>query len=140
MTKIFIDCEFNGFGGGLLSFAAVSEDGREWYNELRQPAIWDKWVFENVFPHLGLTPMPKDEFRKSLFAFLRQFPDPVIIADWYTDLMHFFRLFEGRDHTDSESFACRTEIRLIDGYESKVPHHALHDARAIRDVLMGFRS
>lgn len=32
--KLFIDCEFNEFGGDLLSMAIVSENGDEFYEVL----------------------------------------------------------------------------------------------------------
>lgn len=28
--KLWIDCEFNGFGGELISMALIDEEGRHW--------------------------------------------------------------------------------------------------------------
>lgn len=42
--RIYVDCEFNGFGGELMSMALVAEDGREWYNVLPLPRDIEPWV------------------------------------------------------------------------------------------------
>jgi hypothetical protein len=46
-------------------------------------------VAEHVVPVLYGDSVTRDEFRMSLFEFLHEQHDPVIVADWYTDLMHF---------------------------------------------------
>lgn len=45
--NIFIDCEFNGFGGQLMSMALVAEDGREFYEVLPLPLLDDIDPFHN---------------------------------------------------------------------------------------------
>lgn len=132
--KIFVDCEFNGFGGDLMSMALVPEDGDQWYSVLPLPEKIDPWVAENVVPVLHAMPISKEAFRASAIAFLKQFENPTICADWYTDLVHFFSLFAGEDHTQSVAYACKAELVLIDNYASEIPHNALFDARAIRDA------
>lgn len=134
--RLFVDCEFNGFGGDLISMALVSEDGREWYEVLPLPEQVEPWVAANVVPILGKSPVERVVFRHSLFQFLRQFDRPVIVADWYTDLVHFFCCFAGRDHSESFDFACAAQlVGDVPGYAPRVPHNALSDARAIRDAL-----
>lgn len=54
--KIYLDTEFNGLGGELISLALVSEDGREWYESLPLPPLLDEWVGANVVPLLGDKP------------------------------------------------------------------------------------
>lgn len=134
MSRIFVDCEFNGFGGELISMALIHEDGDEWYGVLPFPKVWDKWVYENVYPVLRATPISKEFFRGSAIAWLQQFDNPTIVADWYTDLVHFFSLFAGKDHTESVGYACTAKLWLLDSYQSEIPHNALSDARAIRDA------
>ena len=134
--RIFVDCEFNGFGGELISMALVTEGGSLWYGVLPAPRVWDKWVYENVYPVLYADPISKEDFRASAIAWLQQFDNPTIIADWYTDLVHFFSLFAGKHHTESVGYACTAELVLIDSYESAIPHNALHDAVAIRDAYL----
>lgn len=135
--RLFVDCEFNGFGGELISMAIVPEDGGPggaWYGVLPGPKVWEKWVYENVYPVLHATPISKEAFRESAIAWLRQYDNPTIVADWYTDLVHFFSLFAGNDHSESVGYDCKAELVLIDSYESAIPHNALHDALAIRDA------
>lgn len=135
-NRIFIDCEFNGFGGELISMALVSDDGGEFYGVIRHPKYWDKWVYENVYPHLQSQPIGLEKFRSGFIDFLSQYENPIICADWYTDIVHFFSMMAGEDHTQSFAYPCKAELVLIDNYKSEVPHNALSDARAIRDEWM----
>ena len=52
--KLFIDTEFNGFGGELISMAIVAEDGREWYGILPVADKLVEWVEEHVRPVLDI--------------------------------------------------------------------------------------
>lgn len=134
--RIAVDCEFNGFGGQLISMALVAEDGQEWYAELPEPRLWDAWCHDNVLPVLEHRPIPKWEFRLQFKAFLERFDEITIVADWYTDLVHFFETFAGRDH--SESFHIPLKAELLPDMQflpSAVPHNALEDARAIMATL-----
>jgi hypothetical protein len=50
--KLFLDCEFNGFGGELISMALVDENERYFYEVL--PCInLTSWVLNNVIPILN---------------------------------------------------------------------------------------
>lgn len=132
--RIFVDCEFNGFGGELISMALVCEDGNEFYGVIQHPKVWDKWVYENVYPVLALKPCGIEAFRVEFKRFLSQYENPIICADWYTDLVHFFSMMAGEDHTHSFEYPCKAELVLIDSYDSEVPHNALSDARAISEA------
>ncbi|RVC47645.1 hypothetical protein EN781_00480 [Mesorhizobium sp. M4A.F.Ca.ET.090.04.2.1] len=134
MARLFIDTEFNGFGGQLMSMALVSDDGREWYQVLPEPSVFDKWVFENVFPILNKAPMSRREFQLSLKIFLEQFDKPTIYADWYTDLAHFFNAMAGDNHGTSFSLPCSAVLlKDVPDLQPELPHNALSDARALRD-------
>lgn len=135
--KIAVDCEFNGFGGQLISMALVAEDGREWYEVLPMPDIIDPWVNEHVYPVLGQEPIDPLAFRMAFISFVTHFENPTIVADWYTDLVHFFQMFAGEDHLDSVHIPC-TAVLLPDMefLPSAMPHNALEDARAIMKTLM----
>lgn len=50
--KLFLDCEFNGFGGELISMALVDEQGKYFYEVLPCPQPIP-WVQENVMPKLN---------------------------------------------------------------------------------------
>ncbi len=57
MTKtLWLDTEFNGFGGEFVSAALVAEDGTHWYKTVgcKTPV---PWTAENVIPHLGIKPV-----------------------------------------------------------------------------------
>jgi hypothetical protein len=140
--RVFLDCEFNGFGGELISMALVGEDGAEWYGVLPEPRVWDNWCFHNVLPVMDaerptIRATSREEFRVAAHMFLSsRYENPTIVADWYTDLVHFFGVFGGRNHTESISYACKAELVLdVPGYAPKFPHNALSDARSIRDSL-----
>lgn len=139
MVPLFIDTEFNSFGGELMSMALVSGDGKhEWYQVLPLPASIDPWVAEHVVPLLDKEPMTRAEFQLSLKVFLERFDQPTIYADWYTDLAHFFNAFAGEDHSTSFSFPCRAVLlKDVPDLISAIPHNALADARSIRDWFMG---
>ncbi|MGN7750590.1 hypothetical protein [Sinorhizobium sp. 22678] len=132
--RLFVDTEFNGFGGELMSMAIVSEFGDEWYEVLPLPDVVVPWVKDNVVPVLNAEPVSGEAFRESFLAFMSRFRNPTIVADWYTDIVHFFAMFGGKDHNESVGYACKAELVLIDRYDSLIPHNALHDARAIRDA------
>ena len=49
----FIDCEWNGSGGELISMALTAADGREFYRALECPNP-EPWVARNVIPAVGI--------------------------------------------------------------------------------------
>lgn len=135
--RIYIDCEFNGWMGELLSFAMVADDGREFYAVLPEPRIWDKWCFENVLPVLNKAPVESyADFRLAFLEFLRGFDTPTIVADWPADILHFCKVMLGDNHTQSVMRACHIEMIACD-YQSAIPHNALEDARAIKVAIEG---
>jgi hypothetical protein len=83
---IFLDAEFNGFGGDLISIGLVCEDGQEWYEVAEIPAEPHPFVAQHVLPVLGKEPIGWDCFAQSLAEFLASVPEPVIIADWPDDI------------------------------------------------------
>lgn len=138
--RVYLDCEFNGFGGELISMGLVLPDGREWYEVLELPKDIHPWVQENVVPHLGKEPISLDDFKSSLWGFLRSVEKPHIIADWYADLIHFFNMMSGKTHAFSYPFFGIAE--LIDRkaeLESVILHNALSDAKALMkyDLQLG---
>lgn len=51
--NLYIDCEFNGFGGQLISMALVAEDGTEFYEVVPLLEEVTPWVAEHVMPVLN---------------------------------------------------------------------------------------
>ena len=62
MSNLYIDCEFNEFGGQLISMALVTGTGFEFYEVLDCPNP-GPWVKDNVIPILGKEPISKEEFQ-----------------------------------------------------------------------------
>ena len=138
--KIAVDCEFNGFGGELISMALVSEDGREWYEVLSLPDEIDPWVETNVIPKLNKQPsdfLDLPFFKASFQEFVGGFDKPTIVADWYTDLVHFFSLFAGEHHGESFHKPLNVELLAdVSDFSPEVPHNALSDAKAILKAVL----
>ena len=55
--RYFLDTEFNGFGGALLSLALVPDDGPEFYVTLGCGETCLPWVEEHVVPFLDHVPV-----------------------------------------------------------------------------------
>ncbi len=54
--RYFLDTEFNGFGGALISLALVSEAGQSLYLIYGAPAVPDQFVRDHVHPKLERVP------------------------------------------------------------------------------------
>ena len=137
--RLFLDTEFNGFQGSLISMALVPEDKTkpEFYKELRITEQLEPWVRENVVPHLILPPIGYGEFQDALANYLWNVGECTIIADWPDDIRYFCEaLITGPGNMIRLMHKIKFELDLSIEYESLVPHNALHDARAIRDFYM----
>jgi len=137
MNKIYIDTEFNGFGGQLLSMALVPEDKTkpEFYRELQFSGQLDPWVKANVIPHFFMAPVSHSKFQSDLSAYLLSMGDCMIIADWPDDIKYFCEsLIAGPGQRITTPTKIKFELDLNIRYTSEVPHNALYDARAIRDT------
>lgn len=135
--NIYLDCEFNGFKGELLSMAIVAADNYFWHGALlpSSPDIVEPWVKDNVLPvylNRAMKFNNRETFNTSLRKFLQRFHKPNLCTDWYADLEYFFSCFNGKTYKDSFAYACTTEIKLIDQLKSEIPHNALFDAIALK--------
>ena len=76
--RLFIDCEFNGWQGELISMAIVPEMGEPFYHVLNTDGMKIvPWVRENVmdrliFNHRGDYPVSKSSFQAGLQKYLFQ--------------------------------------------------------------------
>lgn len=129
--NLYLDTEFNGHGGELISMALAADDGQHWYQVMPEPRIWNEWCYENVFPHLGQPPVDPDFFRASLRAYLEARPGCRIYADWPGDFGHLIALMCGPKYETSWSIPC--EMVLLRGTEPEpeIPHNALSDSVAL---------
>jgi hypothetical protein len=134
--RMWLDTEFNGFAGELISLALVDESGREWY-EVVPCANPVPWVATNVIPFLGKQPTSIASVRNSLAGWLRSYDRVHVIADWPADFVHFCELLLSKP-----GFRIATpplSMELVEGLliESAIPHNALEDAKALRAVHLG---
>ena len=146
--KIFIDTEFNGFEGDLISIGMVAEDGCIFYgvrNETQAMDI-DPWVKDNVIPHLGKHPLNNvvlweadKTIQSRLKWYLNQYTEIEIVADWPEDIHHLCQLMITGAGTmiDTPTQMTFTIDRSLNGL-SEVPHNALYDAIGNLQQLRGF--
>jgi hypothetical protein len=138
--RFFLDTEFNGFGGKLMSMALVPENDTfpEFYKELEMNDQLDPWVRENVVPHLFQPPFTRQLFQNALAEYLWNCRgEIIIIADWPDDIRYFCEsLITGPGMCLNLLNNIKFELDFGIEYESLVPHNALFDARAIRDFYM----
>ena len=132
--KLFLDCEFNGFGGELISMALVDENEKYFYEVLpcMNPT---SWVFNNVIPILNKQAIDIKEFKKNLFNFLNHYETIHIVADWPEDFSLFLTtlmLQQGVCMTTPkltmELWESDTNLTI----DSEIPHNALQDAFALK--------
>jgi len=141
--EVFIDCEWNGYRGKLITMALVAMDGRELYAGVPMHEELVPWVQEHVVPAIGdpenLT--GKLELASRLYRFLEPYESVHIIADWPEDLEHLCRVIVTGPGTRIPTPRLTMEVRRdLDSTQSCLPHNALADARAIKDhylSLMG---
>lgn len=145
--RYFLDTEFNGFAGELISLALVPEYGdREFYVALPLPDSVDPWVQRHVLPYLHSVPQGLDlsldriAAAHELAAYLATDRDPLIVADWPEDIALLCRLLLIEPNEIVDIAGLGFEFRRTPGFStamnSRVPHNALHDARALRDFIL----
>lgn len=137
--RYFLDCEFNGFDGPLISIALVPEaEGQgEFYAVLpcHRP---QRWVADHVMPQLEAVPQSRADVVAALTAYLLSDPAPQLVADWPEDIAHAAALlaFRGRRTVPHVRF----DLLNLPGFEtasmSARPHNALADARALRTEVL----
>jgi hypothetical protein len=146
--RYFLDTEYNGVGGELLSLALVPDDGDELYLTLAADQPIGEWVQKHVVPYLDMVPeqlscprLTRKDAAHALERYLGHDEQPLIVADWPEDVAQFCNLLvtgpgdmvEIRDLT----FRLTPMSNFSTAANSKVPHNALHDARALRDHIIG---
>jgi hypothetical protein len=150
--RYFLDTEFNGFGGELLSLALVPEHGdQEFYAVLAIEAAPHAWVARNVIPYLGsvppcieAAPVTRGEAAMAVARYLAPDRSPVLVADWPEDIAYFCNLLVTSPGemvaVGSLAFEFLSSPGFSTSRNSVVPHNALHDARALRDFVLGWEA
>lgn len=146
--KIFIDCEYNGMGGQLLSMALVpinyDQSKDYFYEELLVHEPLQEWVLENVVPKLEMTrglfsrlDCPeglgmRPYFQNKLACWLYMYDKVELIADWPDDIKYFCDMLITGPGRCMTTPPLNIEIRRDLDAVSEKPHHALSDALAMR--------
>lgn len=145
--NLYLDTEFNGHGGNLISLALAAPDGKHWYGILRRPMADDlhPWVAEHVIPKLDQTGVGAHAFtmvrgpsffRASLREYLSARQDDLTIyADWPDDFSHLLTAMRGDSYDESWMVPCTMRLIVTPEGEPQpeFPHNALSDAIALRD-------
>jgi len=145
--RYFLDTEYNGHGGELISLALVPEHGdQEFYAILPLPRAIEPWVQRHVLPYLRMAPIGIDEvgpleLARALECYLRGDDEPWIVADWPDDIAHFCSALTTGPGEMVDLARVGFSLLRVAGFSasanSAVPHNALHDARALRDFVLG---
>ena len=146
--RYFLDCEYNGFGGALLSLALVPEDsGEELYLTLDCAGSVEPWVERNVMPYLDQVPdalrlprVGREAAAQAIAMYLALDREPEILADWPTDIELLCGLLSVTPGRMVAIPDLRFRLLRLGGFSpaenSAVPHNALHDARALREHVL----
>lgn len=150
--RYFLDTEFNGLGGELISLALVPESGdEELYLVLPLPEPLHPWVERHVVPYLDSVPVglqagrtTRDSAAHEIAHYLAGDAAPEIVADWPDDIAYFCALLVTGPGDMADVVSLRFELLRNPGFStarnSAVPHNALHDARALRDFVLGWEA
>lgn len=136
---LYLDTEFNGFGGELISLALVSKDGHEFYEVLDYSEMnLDPWVQQHVIPILNKEPVNLKTFQDKLKAFLIMFQKIHIICDWPDDIKYLCQclITEPGKKILHPPMTFELDYSLADtSVYSAIPHNALEDAKALTITL-----
>lgn len=149
--KYYIDCEFDGLNGPLLSMALVSETGKSMY-AITDYVPRDPWVIANVVPHLYVVdaerisgPLICDanpaELADAIQTFLAPDADPHVIADWPDDIKYFCQYVITGPGQMIDVPGLKMSVKRVDAYpttlKGAVQHNAWWDAMALRHLFVG---
>jgi hypothetical protein len=144
-VRYFLDCEFDGAFGELISMALVSEnfegDEHEALYQVSQVVPMVQWVKDNVVPVLGFhQKCTKVEMQRYLRQYLASDQEPHFICDHPADIMYLASLLildTDPANTCLPQQRYTFEVRYTPemkatGIKSEIPHNALADAVALR--------
>jgi hypothetical protein len=146
-ATFYIDCEFDGHDGPLLSLAMVRQDG--WSLHVSTGVVaQDPWVVANVLPIMdshhadNARRVRPNQVGGVLRDFIGDCQHPTIIADSPVDIGRFCRAIstgEGGGWAPTVYHRMTFIVRNVDCYpttlEAAVQHNAWWDAMALRAAL-----
>ncbi|AFU87948.1 Rnase H [Caulobacter phage CcrColossus] len=149
--RYFLDTEFNGFGGCILSLALVAQNGASLYlvwptNDM--PEDPDPWVLQNVIPLMDKVPdnvrtievrRGTDDAARHIAEFLRGDPAPEIVTDWPDDIRYFCETVITGPGQMIAIPRLAFQMLRVDAYPTTlagaVQHNAFWDAWALHTLL-----
>jgi hypothetical protein len=125
----------------------VPDQGEELYLTLDWDCALEEWVERHVIPYLDTVPEPlisprlnRADAARAISHYLAGDPEPLIVADWPEDIAQLNMLLLTGSGTMVEVPPLSFRFVELSGFStaanSKVPHNALHDARALRDHML----
>jgi hypothetical protein len=146
--KYYIDCEFDGHNGPLLSMALVAENGDNIHIQI-DAAAKDDWVVANVLPVMKKHEALRDvsclhiyDLGGEIRCFIARDKVPVIVADSPVDIARFCHALStgASGEWASADYPLMTfEVHNVDCYPTDLPgavqHNAWWDAKALQHRL-----
>lgn len=138
--RYYVDTEFNGNGGQLLSVGIVRQDGEQFYQELHVHELPQPWIKKNVVPVMLGRPVSRAACSFGLQQFLLRDRGPhTFVVDWPEDAVHLGNLMVTDHGTRMPPRRWRCVLLELPGFHtadhSKRPHNALDDAVALRNYV-----
>ena len=146
--QYYLDCEFNEFGGDLISLALVREDNESIYLVYPELEEYGSWVKENVVPIIWNIPSPlpgmayrvdQESGARQIAQFLAGDPAPVIITDWPDDIRYFCQAIITGPGMMINIPQVTFHMVRVNAYpttlEGAVQHNAWWDAKALKYLL-----
>lgn len=144
----YVDCEFDGHGGPLLSIAIIREDDAGLYLIVENTAK-DPWVIENVLPKLMDYPTgamisfcPENKVSEWLLSFLQEDADPIFHVDAIPDVTYLTKAlstsYQGEycpNRFDNIAFLVSDVESYPTDIEGAVQHNAYYDAMTLKRKL-----
>ena len=137
--RFFLDCEWNGYKGRLISIALVPDVGPIFYGVLgcMKP---EPWVAEHVMPVLGVPPsayVSLQDLQAQLQGYFGTLERALIVTDWPEDVARFCDLLITGPGTRIEcpELAFHVDRVAGDAAVSKIPHNAVEDAIALQAAV-----
>ncbi len=149
LVRYFLDCEFNGWHGSLISMALVSENDDSLYLVWGDiPETIDPWVEKNVLPLVAsipeyVTAVPvlhgTTQAAEVIADFLKGDPMPFIVTDWPDDIRYFCETVIVEPGKMAAIPGLVFQMVRFDAYptdvEGAVQHNAYWDAVALRALF-----
>ena len=146
--KYYVDFEFDGTSGPIISMGLIREDDEEFYILVSQSLTngFDPWVREHVIPRINHhqsqnvhTVMYQEQIGAILRHFMHDDPYPVIIADSPVDIARFawvLTVDEKHRWVSNHHKRISFEVFNVDCYpthlKGMVRHNAWCDAKALK--------